>query len=348
MGLFAEELGHFLDDARHTGHTADQNDFVDLGCGYTGIFQRGCARLHRRFDQVTNQLLQLGAGQLHHHVQWRAIFAHRDERLVDLCLACAGQFDLCLLCRFFQTLKRHLVLRQVDAVGLFEFIRKVVHDAHVEVFTTQERVTVGGFHFEQAVIDLKDGHIECTAAKVIDRDGLRVFLVQTIGQGRRCRFVDDPQHFQTGNLARVFGRLTLSVVKVGRNSDHGLGDFFAQIGFRCFFHFAKDERRDLRGGVFLALGLYPCVTVPTVHDGEGQVLFVLGQIRVVIATTDQAFHAENCVVGVGNRLPFGRLPNQTFVVCERNDGGRSARAFGVFDNARLAAVHDGDTAVCRS
>ena len=28
--FLAEELGHFFDDARHAGHTADQNNFVDV------------------------------------------------------------------------------------------------------------------------------------------------------------------------------------------------------------------------------------------------------------------------------------------------------------------------------
>mgnify|MGYP005640143939 CR=1 FL=1 len=102
--LFAEELGDFFDDLWHACHTANQNDFVDVVCGQARVFQRSLAWLHRRFDQVTNKAFQFCTGQFHDHVQRGAIGTHRDKRLVDLCLAGAGQFDLCLFCRFLQTL----------------------------------------------------------------------------------------------------------------------------------------------------------------------------------------------------------------------------------------------------
>ena len=38
--LFAKEFGHFFDHAWHAGHTANQNDFVDVSRGQAGIFQR--------------------------------------------------------------------------------------------------------------------------------------------------------------------------------------------------------------------------------------------------------------------------------------------------------------------
>jgi hypothetical protein len=66
-------------------------------------------------DQVTDEAFQLGAGQLHDHVQRLTVRAHRDERLVDLGLGGRRQLDLRLFGRFLQTLQRHLVLGQVDA-----------------------------------------------------------------------------------------------------------------------------------------------------------------------------------------------------------------------------------------
>ena len=76
----------------------------------------------------------------------------------------------------FRRCKRHLVFGQVNECLFFELVREVVDDAHVKVFTAKERVAVGGFYFEQAVVDFEDGHVECTATKVIDRDGLRVLF----------------------------------------------------------------------------------------------------------------------------------------------------------------------------
>ena len=71
------------------------------------------------------------------------------------------------------------------------------------------------------------------------------------------------------------------------------------------------------------------------HDVERQVLSCLWQIRVVIATADQTLYTKDCVVWVCDGLTFCRLADKTFVVGEGHDGGRCARAFGVFDNARL-------------
>ena len=228
---------------------------------------------------------------------------------------------------------------------LFELTGKVVDDAHVKVFAAEERVTVGGFHFEQPVVDLKDRDVECTAAKVIDRDGLCVLFVQTIGQRRRSWFVDDAQHFKAGNLACVLGRLTLGVVEICRHGDDRLGDLFTQIAFSGFFHLAEDERGDLRRGVFLTLGLDPSVAVAAINDVERQVLLILGQIGVVIATTNQTLDAKDRVIRVCDGLTFGRLADKALVVCERDDGRCRACTFGVFNYARLAAVHDGDAAV---
>jgi len=72
-----------------------------------------------------------------------AFWIHGNKRLVDLCLVCRRELDLCFFCSFLETLKRHLVLREVDTVLFLELIRKVVNDAHIKVFTTKERVTIG-------------------------------------------------------------------------------------------------------------------------------------------------------------------------------------------------------------
>ncbi len=344
--LLAEELGHFLDHFRHPGHAADQHHLVDVASRQAGILQRVLAGLERRLDQIAHQAFQLGAGQLHHQVQRLAGFAvHRDEGLVDLGLAGAGQLDLGLLGGFLEALQGHLVLGQVDAVLLLELVRQVVDDAHVEVFATQEGVAVGRLDLEEAVVDLEDGHVEGAAAQVIDRDGVAVLLVQAIGQRRRGRLVDDAQHFETGDLAGVLGGLTLGVVEIGRHGDHRLLDLFAEIAFCGLLHLTEDEGADLAGGILLALGLDPGVAVAAVDDVERQVLLVLGQIRVVEAAPDQALDAEDGVVGVGDCLALGGLPDQSLVIGEGDDRGRGARAFGILDHPGLRSVHDGDAAV---
>ena len=73
------------------------------------------------------------------------------------------------------------------------------------------------------------GDVEGAAAQVVDGDGLILLLVQTIGQRRSGRLVDDAQDFQAGDAAGVLGGLALRVVEVGRHGDDGLGDGLAEV-----------------------------------------------------------------------------------------------------------------------
>ena len=346
MRLLAEELGHFLDHHRHPGLAADEDHLVDVALGQPGVLQRLLTGLQRPLDQITHQALQLGAGQLHYQVQRRsAVLVHADERLVDLGLAGRGQLDLGLFGGFLQPLQGHLVLGQIDAVLLLELVGEILDHLHVEVLAAEERVPVGRFHLEQAVVDFQDGDVEGAAAEVIDRDRLAVLLVQTVGEGRSRRFVDDPQHVEAGDLAGVLGRLTLGVVEIGGHRDDGLRHRFAQVAFGGFLHLLKDHGADLRRAVLVAPDLDPGVAVAAVHDAVGDQLAVLLDLGIGHAAADQALDGEDGVFRVGDGLALGRLADEPLALGEGDDGRRGARALCVLDDAGLAAVHDGDAAV---
>ena len=148
----------------------------------------------------------------------------RDERQVDLGLGRGGELDLRLLGGFLQPLQRELVAAQVDALLLLEFVGQIVDQAHVEVLAAEEGVAVGRLHLEHAVADLENGNVERAAAKVVDRDRAGLLLVETVGERRRGRLVDDAQHFEAGDLAGILGGLALGVVEIGRNGDDRLLD----------------------------------------------------------------------------------------------------------------------------
>ena len=59
------------------------------------------------------------------------------------------------------------------------------------------------------------GDVERATAEVVDRDHLVLLLVEAVRQRGRGRLVDDAQHLEPGDLARVLGRLALRVVEVG-------------------------------------------------------------------------------------------------------------------------------------
>ena len=109
--LLAEQL---LDDRLHLRNArraADQHDLVDLRRVDAGVGQRLLGRADGPLQQVVDELLELGARQLHLQVLGTGLI-RRDERQVDVGLHHRGELHLGLLRRFLQALQRHAVLRR--------------------------------------------------------------------------------------------------------------------------------------------------------------------------------------------------------------------------------------------
>ena len=88
-----------------------------------------------------------------------------------------------------------------------------------------------------------DRDIERTAAEVVNRDSrIARLLVHTVGKRRRSWLVDNALHVETSNAARIFSRLTLGIVKVGRHSDNRLGYRLAQEIFGGLLHLLQGLR----------------------------------------------------------------------------------------------------------
>ena len=348
MGFASEESLHDFDDLRHAGHTADQDYFFDVAGGEACVLEGLLARADGPFHQIFDQRFEFRAGQLDRQMLGPR-FVGGDERQIDFGLSRGRKFDLGLFRRFLQTLQRETVLAQIDAVLFLKFVGEVIDDALVEIFAAEEGVAVGGFNFEHAVADFEYGNIERAAAQIVDRDRAGFLLIQAVGQRRRGRLVDDAQHFEPGDLAGVLGGLALRVVEIGGDGDDRLGNFFAEIGFGGLFHFLQDEGGNLAGAVFRALDLDPGVAVIAVDDLVGDKALVLFHHRVVIAPSDQALDGEQGVFGVGDGLALGRLADQPFAARRKSDHRRRrARAFGIFDDLGLRALHHRDAGIRRT
>ena len=63
---------------------------------------------------------------------------------------------------------------QIHACFFLELVCQIVNQAQVEIFTTQERITVGREHFESVLAvclgDLDNRDIESTTTEVVNRD----------------------------------------------------------------------------------------------------------------------------------------------------------------------------------
>ncbi len=195
----------------------------------------------------------------------------------------------------------------------------------VVVVAAEVRVAVGRLHFEDAVADFEHRHVERTAAEVEHEDRLVAFFVETVRERRRRRLVDDAQHFETGDLARVLRCLPLRVVEVRRHRDDRFGHAFAEIR-RCVVHqFLENHRADLLRRVILAVDL----------DGEVRA-------HVPLDRGDRA-------VRVGDGLALCQLSDEPFAgLREGHDRRRRAIAFGVGDDGGALPLHHGDDGVGRA
>src|SRR5690606_23275698 len=112
-----------------------------------------------------------------------------------------------------------------------ELFHQPADDAVVEIVAAQMVVAAGGLDLKDAVADLQDGDVKSAAAQVKDKDGLVAFLVQSVGQRGGRGLIDDAQHLETGDGARVLGGLALGVGEIGGHGDDRLGHGRAQVVF---------------------------------------------------------------------------------------------------------------------
>ena len=80
-------------------------------------------------------------------------------------------------------------------------------------------VACGGFDLEHAIAKREDGYIERAAAKIIDKDGDILLLVDTVRERACRRLVDDTQDLKAGDLPGIFCSLPLGIVEVSRDGD---------------------------------------------------------------------------------------------------------------------------------
>ena len=347
MRLFAENgFGRFL-SLRHSCHAADEDDFVDLVFRDTGVPYAGFAGGNGALEKIVAKFFELSAGQRDLHVE-RTALVHCDERQIDFRAHAGGKFAFRLFRRFFQTLERLRIVAEIDAVFFLECVREPVDNRRVEIVAAEVSVAVGGFHFEYAITDLKNGDIERSATEVVNRDGLfRIVLVKPIGESRRSRFVDDTLDVKTSDPSGIFGCLTLAVVEVSGNRDNRFGDFFAEERFRIGFEFLKDHRGDFRRGVGFSAG----------NDCDVAV-FSFGQFirhtagfiaHFIVLASHEAFDGEDRIFGVGHSLTFCGLTDKTFPgFCECDDRRSRVGAFRIRDDFKFTLIHYSHTAVGRS
>jgi NAD-specific glutamate dehydrogenase len=207
---------------------------------------------------------------------------------------------------------------------------------------------IGSFDLELPraldVVQLEHRDVVRAAAEVEHGDLLVLLLVETVGQRRGGRLVDDAQHVEAGNFSGVFRRLALRIVEVGRHRDHGLRHAVAEVVLGGLLHLLQDHRGHFGRGEPLALDLD---RGDVVGAAEHLVRHALGLfLHLVELAAHEALDREDGVRRVGDRLTLGDLADESLaVLAEADDRRRGAPTLGVRDDDRIAAFHDGDDRV---
>ncbi len=276
MRLLADEVAGRLDHLRHARHAANEHELINVFLVELRVRDTVFNRLDRPLEEIIGELLELRARQLFLNV-FRPARVCRDERQIDFVFLRTGERDLRFLRFFLDPLDRVRMLGQIDAAVFPKFADDPIHHLRVPIVTAEVRVAVGRLYFKDAVTDFENGDVERAAAQIVDRD-LLVFLFVEPVRKRGCgRFVDDAQNFETGNFARVFGRVALRDVEIRRDRDDRLRNFFAELRFRVGLHFGQNHRRDFRRRESLLLPvhfhLHVRVAVRRFHDFVGNAMF---------------------------------------------------------------------------
>ena len=212
------------------------------------------------------------------------------------------------------------------------------------------RVAVGGKHLEHAILEFQDGNVERAAAQVVNRNRAAIPLVEAVGQRRRSRLVDDAQHFESGEPARIAGGRALRVVEVRRHGNHGAIDFeveltlLAEVLLGAMLQFLEDERGDLGRRVLAPADRQA-------HDAAGLAADAQPQKRRVVAhvvhvAAHEPLHGVDAAGRRGQQATLCLATDEHRAILVERDNRRHQRVSGrITDHHRPLVAHVGDEAV---
>jgi hypothetical protein len=319
-GVATEDALDRLSNLGHTGHSTDENDFLDILGLKVGILQSLANGVNSLRDKRVDELLELGPGHLRVDVL-RSRSIGSDERKVDVGLEGRGELDLGLLGSLTNTLDSHAVTVEIDTLLFLELLDQVAHQDDIKVLATEMGITVGRLDLEHTALNLQNGDIESSTSKVVHGNDVVGRLVKTVGKSSSSGLIDNTEDIETGDLSSVLGGLTLGVVEVGRDSDNGILDVLAHVGFSGFLHLSENEASDLRWRILLALGLKPCIAVGVLDDLVRHLLDITLDLGVGELASDETLCGEECVLWVDNCLPLGSDTDEALALLGEADHG---------------------------
>jgi NAD-specific glutamate dehydrogenase len=237
--LAVEEVLQQLLDLGDASRASNQDDVVNLGLVHLGVAKRLLDRLEGGPEEISAQLLKTRPGD--GRVEVNALVQGVN---LDRGLSGGGKGALCTLASGAETTQSPLVGGEVLLVLALELLHEVVDHAVVEVLTAQVSVAGGRLDLEDAVLDGEDGDIKSATTEIEDEHVplALTLLVEAVGDGSSCGLVDDTEHVEAGDGARVLGGLSLTVVEVGGHGDDGIANSLAEVCLSGLLHLDEHHR----------------------------------------------------------------------------------------------------------
>ncbi len=312
---------------RNAGGATHEKDLFNIRGRNARISHGNINGRHRGLHKVLCNAVKFRPGQGSVEVNGLAVNIHREEGQVYFRRHDAGKLNFGLFTRFLQALIGHGITAQLKAILLLEGIGNPVHHAGIEIISAQVAVAVGCLDFKDTVSQIQDRHIEGTAPEVIDEEGVLfsiLNLIEPIGQRRCSGFIDDAEHIESRNFARVLRGLALTVREIGRAGNDCIGNLLAQVGFRIGFQLLQNHCGDFLRGIALVI------------NGH------------FIIAAHMALNGNDGAVRIGHSLALCQLSHQPFPrLGEAHHRRSQTGAFRIRNDNRLAAFHDGHHRICR-
>ena len=207
-----------------------------------------------------------------------------------------------------------------------------------------------GLHLEDTAIDREHTEVVSAAAAIKDEHILltgHLRAIKAIGDGRRRRLVDDTEHIETRDHARVLRGLALRIIEIRGHSDHRVLHLATEIRLRSRLHLLQNRRADLLGQKALRLTLVVDLNLRllalALEHLERPVLHVALDRGVAETATEKTLCIEHSVRGVRGGEALCRIANQTLIVGKRDVRGCCAVSLVVCDNLNAVILPNTNT-----
>ena len=219
-------------------------------------------------------------------------------------------------------------------IAAAEALRDVTEDAVVEVVAAQRRIAARGENFEDSARELEKRDVERAAAEIVDHVGTLGTIVEAVGERSRRRLVEKAQNREVRKTGGVLRRLTLRIVEVGGDRDHGARQIAAETVLGALCKRAEDFGTHLDGRLD-ACGRGDADHRRIVDEVVRQIVDV-GQI--LHRAADEALGGGNGVLGIAAGVAqCDRADRHCAVGGVVNDGGQDGSAPFIEDHLRGAA-----------